>query len=129
MTEYNLQEWLSKADEDETAGKDILKAGHTYSLACFHFQQSAEKLLISLLIFYSRRFSNTHDLMEMRTQLLAIAPEVQNLEPELEALSPYYHEARYPGRPEKFTHQEAEKALSAMLKVKKFVRGKIKLNS
>lgn len=121
----NYKEWLKKAEEDEFAGNDIMKAGHFFSPACFHFQQTAEKLLKGLLIFYDKDFPRVHDLVELETMLLEVVPEIKEYEKELDLLNSYYIETRYPGDFPEFTLIEAQKAFEAVSRIKEFVLSKI----
>ncbi len=59
------REWIRRADEDEKAGKIILKQGRLFGLASFHFQQMAEKYLKGYLVFKENKFRKIHDLTEI----------------------------------------------------------------
>lgn len=121
----NFEEWLKRAEEDEFAGNEILKAERFLAPACFHFQQMAEKLLKALLIFYKKNFPKTHDLLELQTMLLDIAPDINDYEKDLDILNVYYIETRYPGDYPDFTLKEAKEAKEAADKIKGFVFNKI----
>jgi HEPN domain-containing protein len=126
MPEHSVKEWLAKAEEDAIAGEDILAAGHFYGPACFHFQQAVEKMLKGFLLFHNQRFPKSHDLLQLETFLLPFEPEIKELEPELDILNSYYIETRYPGATSGFTRQEAELGLAAMMKIKEFIKKKVK---
>ncbi|RJQ30785.1 HEPN domain-containing protein [Candidatus Parcubacteria bacterium] len=121
-----ILEWIKKAEEDEFAGEIILKDGNFFTPACFHFQQAAEKLLKSLLIFHDIEFSKTHDLLELETLLLEIEPDIKDCEEELILLNRYSVEVRYPGDYPEIFSKEANEALKAARKIKDFVLKKIK---
>ena len=85
----------------------------------------AEKLLKALLIFLQEKFSKTHDLLELQTMLLDIAPDINDYEKDLDILNVYYIETRYPGDYPDFTLKEAKEAKEAADKIKGFVFNKI----
>jgi HEPN domain-containing protein len=57
----------------------------------------------------------------------AIDPEFEALKEILEVLDPYAIDVRYPGQPS--TREEAREAFEAAKKVRRFVRGKLGLES
>lgn len=122
----DYQEWFKKAEEDELSINAILKEGGAPSTACFLSQQMAEKYLKGLLVFYNKEFSKVHDLLELESLILTIDQEIKNYEEELDSLSTYYIETRYPGDYPEFTWDEAKKGFAAALKIKEFVLAKIK---
>ena len=76
---------------------------------CFHAQQCAEKYLKALLIFKSKRFPKTHDLLEL-TRLCELAGIVIPVEENaLDRLTEYAVLKRYPS--ESPTLDEAREAL------------------
>lgn len=119
--EKNYLEWFKKADEDELSIKAIMKNGGAFSTACFLSQQMAEKYLKGLIVFHGLSFTKVHDLLELETILLDIESEIKNYESELDLLSSYYTETRYPGDYPEFTQEEAGKAFEAAKKIKDFV--------
>lgn len=120
-SEKNHSEWFKKADEDELSITAIMKNGGAFSTACFLSQQMAEKYLKGLIVFHDLSFTKVHDLLELETILLDIEPEIKNYESELDLLSSYYIETRYPGDYPEFTQEEARKAFEAAKKIKDFV--------
>ncbi len=122
----NYLEWFKKAGDDEISIKAILIGGGGFSTACFLSQQLAEKYLKGFLVFHSKTFPKVHDLLELETLLLRFEPGIKEYEKELDLLSTYYFETRYPGDYPEFTFEEAKKAFEAALKIKEFVLSKIK---
>lgn len=124
--ENNYLNWFKKAEEDEFAGKEILKSGVFFAPACFHFQQMTEKYLKGLLIYHGKDFPKVHDLIEIEELLLNVEPKIKEHENELALLNRFYIETRYPGDYSEFTLAETNEALEAADKLKQFVLGKIK---
>lgn len=117
----NYKEWLKKAEEDEEAGKKLLENNGPFGLACFHFQQMAEKLLKGFLVFHEKEPPRTHDLIDLETVLKGIEPNIENYKKELDLLNSYYIETRYPGDfPEIFTN-ETKQAFEAAKQLKAFL--------
>ena len=123
--EKNYDAWLKKAEEDALSAKAVLKDGAP-SVACFLAQQTAEKYLKGLLVFYKKPFPKVHDLMELETLLLDVEQGIKEVHNEIESLNQYYVETRYPGDFPDFTLYECENAYNAALRIKEFVLSKIK---
>ena len=71
-------------------------------------------------------FPKVHDLLELEGLLLIVEPEIENYKKDLDLLSTYYFETRYPGEYPEFTLQEAQVAFGSANKIKEFVLGKTK---
>lgn len=122
----NYQEWLKKAEEDELSVRALVDAKKgSPSTICFLSQQVVEKLLKGLLVFNNRPFPKVHDRLELESLLISIEPEIKNYEKDLDFLSTYYSETRYPGDYPEFTWKNAKEAFDAVEKIKKFVLAKI----
>lgn len=124
--EKNYLNWFKKAEEDEISINSILKEGGAFSTACFLSQQMAEKYLKGLLVYHGKDFPKIHDLIGIEELLLGVEPKVKKYENELDLLNRYYIETRYPGDYPEFFLNEANAAFKAVLRIKKFVLGKIK---
>lgn len=121
------QEWLKKANEDEKAGKIILKEGGLYGLASFHFQQMAEKYLKGYLILKGKRFRKIHDLTEILKECREMDKSFKDLTENCEFLNPFYIASRYPGDiPEGISKNESEEAYKKARGIKEFVFKKVK---
>lgn len=126
-SENNYQEWLKKAEDDELNAKSILKhRDGTPSGVCFLSQQMAEKCLKMLLVYNKQDFPKTHDLLVLESLVSKITPEIKKYKNELDILSGYYTETRYPGEFPEFSWKDAEEAFGAALNIKNFVLSKIK---
>ena len=123
----NFTEWFKKAEEDELSAEALIGAKKgSASTVCFLSQQAVEKLIKGLLIFHRKSFPKVHDLLELESLLVAVEPQIKEYEKELDLLSTYYIETRYPGDYPDFTWDDAEEAFEAAQKIKKFVIEKIK---
>lgn len=125
--EKNYEEWFKKAEEDRLNANSILThRDGAPSGVCFLSQQVAEKYLKGFLIFLNKEFPKVHDLLELESLIFLVNHEIKNHEKELDLLSTFYVETRYPGDYPEFTWQDAEQAYAAALNIKKFVLDKIK---
>ncbi len=95
-----VKAWFRKAEND------LINAEHTMTMAepptdtvCFHAQQCAEKYLKGFLAYHSIDFPKTHSLEDLVVLAKAVAPSLQKDAGEVEILSSYGVEARYPDAP------------------------------
>ncbi len=124
--ELDANQWIIKAKDDELNARSILiHRDGTPSGVCFLSQQLVEKFLKGLLVFHQRRFPKIHDLLELETLLLDFEPTIKTLNQDLDLLSTYYFETRYPGDYPEFSWKEAEEAFAAALRIKEFILNKI----
>jgi HEPN domain-containing protein len=97
------QEWVDKAEGDfATADRElqVQPAAHqtlNYDAVCFHSQQCVEKYLKACLQEENIAFSRTHDLNILLDLLLPVVPAWATLLPNLDVLTTYAVEFRYPG--------------------------------
>lgn len=123
----NYEEWLKKAEEDELSAEVLIDAKRgSPSTVCFLSQQIVEKLIKGLLVFNNKPFPKVHDLLELESLLLDVESGIKDYEEELDLLSTYYVETRYPGDYPELTWNDANKAFVSAQKIKKFVLRKIK---
>ena len=65
------QAWVGQArDEFDTA--DILLSNEKYQAVCYHSQQCVEKILKALLLEKAAVIPRSHDIVELRTRVLAL---------------------------------------------------------
>lgn len=125
--EKNYKEWFKKANDDELNAASLLThRDGVPSGVCFLSQQMTEKYLKGLLVLYDQKFPKVHDLLELETLLLKIAPQIKESHQDLKSLNRYYIETRYPGDYPDFSWPEAEEAFKAAQRIKRFVWEKIK---
>jgi len=115
-------EWVEKAEGDfATAEREMDIAVHAnYDAVCFHAQQSAEKYLKACLQEADLPFRKTHDLSELLNSLLSIHPQFESLREDLNALTEFAVEYRYPG--ESADHDDAYEALQRCRIVRDAIR-------
>jgi HEPN domain-containing protein len=89
-------------------------------IVCFHCQQSAEKALKSVLVYYEQIIPKIHDLSRVWDMCVAIEPNLPDLEEYADKLSGYAIAPRYPDALEyeeidmRRALQYAEKILNAI---------------
>jgi len=108
------KEWIKKAEKDVgTARREFaVKKDANWDAVCFHVQQAVEKYLKGMLQEYEISFSKTHDLSVLLNLLLPDFPELSVLEDDLEWLSAFAVEFRYPG--EEALEEDAKQALKLL---------------
>lgn len=121
-------EWIDKAEGDfATAQRELDAIDHpNYDAVCFHAQQCAEKYLKAFLQEADITFRRTHDLSDLLNSALSIEPEWTSMTAELNALSAFAVEYRYPG--ESAGLDEAREALEKWQKVREIIRGAVHLD-
>jgi HEPN domain-containing protein len=88
---------LAIAEEDAAAARLCVRSAEPLlSIAAYHCQQAAEKVLKAALIVRGVPFRRTHDLDELPTQLVAAWPAVGVLAEPLRPLTSWGFAYRYP---------------------------------
>lgn len=115
-------EWVNKAEGDFATAQRESNAvvQPNYDAVCFHAQQCAEKDLKACLQEANVSFRKAHDLSELLNLALSIDPEWDFLRTDLNSLSAFAVEYRYPG--ESATIDEAGEALERCRKVRQVMR-------
>jgi len=118
----NPVEWVTRAEEDYQLLRISLhrKLPLTYG-ATFHAQQSAEKYIKALLTFRQIAFPHTHDLAALNTICQQNGIILPVSEDNLEKLSAFAVEVRYPGIIQP-TIDEAKEALQIAKEIRRFAR-------
>ena len=106
--------WVAYAREDLLAAATLLKAnkGLTKQIG-YHSQQAAEKAIKAALIFLQVKFPFVHDLDELRNRLPDQWKCVEDY-PELDALTDFAVEGRYPGTLDEPAEEDAQKPFSRL---------------
>ena len=93
------KEWVDKAEGDFITARRELRArkAPNYDAACFHAQQCAEKYLKARLQEEGIAFSRTHDLATLLDLLLPVEPSWAVMRSDLDRLTSFAVEFRYPG--------------------------------
>ena len=58
--------WIAKAQSDLSSAQKLVISDGPYDTACFHAQQTIEKLLKAVLAFHSKPIPKTHDFEELQ---------------------------------------------------------------
>jgi len=117
-------EWVDKAEGDFVTARRELRArkAPNYDAACFHAQQCAEKYLKARLQEEGIAFSRTHDLASLLDLLLTLEPSWAVMRSDLDRLTSYAVEFRYPGT-------SADKAMArSALAVRRDVRHRVRVS-
>jgi HEPN domain-containing protein len=120
-------EWIEKAEGDFlTASREqAVRDAPNFSAVCFHSQQCAEKYLKALLVERGIYFPKTHNLVMLSGLLQENGCDVSAIDPEVNRLTPYGIDVRYPGgRPDAGAAQEA---LSDCASIRSELRAKLGL--
>ena len=109
-----VNEWVKKAEGDyNTAQREIkVTSNPNWDGVCFHCQQGVEKLLKALLQKNYLKFTKIHDLAELLRLSVGIHAELNELKDDLEWLTIFSVEFRYPG--ETALKEDAQKAFDIM---------------
>lgn len=108
------RKWREKAIRDLKTAKMVCESLEPfYDIACYHAQQSAEKVLKALLIKKGIQFAYKHDL-DYLASLLPGEDQQMLANLDLGWLSAWVTEARYPGDAPEATKDYAEKAIALL---------------
>ena len=120
-------EWVEKAEGDFATAERELNAENrpNYDAVCFHAQQCAEKYLKARLQEADIPFRKTHDLSDLLNSALAVDSSWESLRADLNSLSAFAVEYRYPG--ESADMDEAREALERCRKVRQLMRTSLNL--
>jgi HEPN domain-containing protein len=108
------KEWIKKSEGDvgTAVRESSVKEGANWDAVCFHAQQAVEKYLKGILQEIEKPFSKIHDLSVLLELALSEFPELSVLADDLEWLSAFAVEFRYPG--EEALEEDAKHALAIM---------------
>ena len=108
------KEWLKRAEGSFLVAKKLAKEEDLYfEDLCFHLQQSVEKALKGLILFYGGEFRKTHD-SSVLIGLLEQYVEVPDHILDVMRLDIYAVETRYPGVYDAVTREEFEAHLEVV---------------
>ncbi len=119
------KEWIKKSEGDvgTAVRESSVKEGANWDAVCFHAQQAVEKYLKGILQEIEKPFSKTHDLSVLLELALSEFPELNILADDLEWLSAFAVEFRYPG--EEALEEDAKHALAIMERALSLLKQKI----
>lgn len=123
-------DWLRHAASDlHLAGIALPDPEVLRNQIAFHAQQAAEKSLKAVLVARRIYFPRTHDL-EALIEMIQISGLAWPFAPaEIQALTPFAVETRYPGGFAQVTSVEAEEAVSAARRVVNWARAAVQITS
>lgn len=129
MNEEVVAKWVQRADHDLKIGKDeIASLDPATDMICFHMQQCVEKYLKAFLIFHGRAITKIHNIALLLAQCLELDKAFSALpEKDMNALTDYAVEVRYPDDFYMPTIEETQYALEITEQVRLFVLTKLKL--
>jgi HEPN domain-containing protein len=126
-----VRSWFRKAENDVINAENTVKmeAPPTDTI-CFHAQQCAEKYLKGFLTFHEIDFPKTHSIEDLVELCKQIVPEIESELEDVEILSSYGVEVRYPDEIYyDIPKEDAQEAIDLAKKVKsvvlKYLEGKI----
>src|ERR1035438_4548611 len=110
-------EWVDKAESDYRAmvRESAVTEGPSLDVVCFHAQQCAEKYLKARLQEAGLAVPRDHDLTALLHRLLPVEPTWRQLSGDLDFLTDFAVEFRYPG-----TSADGETARVAVLACRRF---------
>lgn len=122
-----IEGWFDVAEKDlQTANVLIVQDLWAYDILCFHCQQSAEKYLKALLVYYDTEPPKVHDIRQLLAMLLSLNEEVLSLQDAVD-LNDYAVRYRYPDHLEIDDKEIALRAIRLANVVKNLVRKEINL--
>lgn len=115
--------WFRKAENDLINAEHTMKMENApYDTVCFHAQQCAEKYLKGFLTFHEIEFPKTHSLEDLVLLCKQAAPSIESEVGDVEILSSYGVEIRYPDEIYyDVPKEDAEEAVNLAKRVKSVV--------
>jgi HEPN domain-containing protein len=122
-----IHEWLQKANEDLEFAASIIEDSPFYAQICFHFQQSAEKYLKTVIVADDLEFQKVHDLVALLKICLKRRPELSELMADCKLLNRFYIDTRYPVHwPTDYTKDKAIQAQVAAERIRAAIQACLK---
>ena len=118
--------WLAHAESDLRITQICRSdSGVLPNQTVFHAQQAAEKAIKAVLLEHKIRFPRTHDLGELIVLIQQHAVMWPFAPDEVEALSPFAVETRYPDDTDRLSENEVSEAISLAEKVIEWAKKQI----
>ena len=97
--ETHIQLWMQRAEHDlGTAKITYLHLPQYYDTIAFHCQQTVEKCMKAMLVFYDIQFIRTHNLVYLLTLLADKIEIAEELQQNAILLNSFSVEIRYPNQ-------------------------------
>lgn len=118
-----IRAWFKKAENDMLNAENTIKMENPpCDTICFHAQQCAEKYLKGFLAFHNIDFPKTHSLEDLVELCKQVIPEIETELENVEVLSSYGVEVRYPDEVYyDIPKEDAQEAIDLAKKVKTVV--------
>lgn len=118
-----VKAWLKKAENDLRTAEFIMKMDEPpYDTVCFHAQQCAEKYIKGFLTLHEIDFPKTHSIEDLVLLCKDIAPSLETEIGDIEVLSIYAVETRYPSEMDyEIPEEKAIEAIEIAKKVKSVI--------
>ena len=118
-----VRAWFKKAENDMLNAENTIKMENPpCDTICFHAQQCAEKYLKGFLAFHKIDFPKTHSLEDLVELCKQVIPEIETELENVEILSSYGVEVRYPDEVYyDIPKEDAQEAIDLAKKVKTVV--------
>ena len=123
-----VQQWFKKANNDLRNAEILLNCGENeipYDTLCFHCQQASEKYIKGYLIYKKIDFPKTHNLADLISICTQTDTSFSKYITEMEKLTPYAVEIRYPDDFYMPPEDDAREAYKIASEIKNFIMQKI----
>jgi len=90
--------WFDFASDDIRAGEILLRE-EVINIACFHFQQAAEKALKGFLVYNELSPTKEHNLVDLMRLCSKVNDDFKEMRVNAVALNQFYIPTRYPDAP------------------------------
>lgn len=123
-----VQQWFKKANNDLRNAEILLNCGENeipYDTLCFHCQQASEKYIKGYLIYKEMDFPKTHNLADLISICTQTDTSFSKYITEMEKLTPYAVEIRYPDDFYMPSEDDAREAYKIASEIKNFIMQKI----
>lgn len=123
-----IKKWIKKAESDLKTAKILYDSKEVVTESiCFHCQQAAEKYLKAFLVFHKKEFRRTHIIAELLKLCIDLDSDFNKLkEINIQNLSIYAVEVRYPDDFYIPTIEEAKESIDLVEKTKDFILDKLR---
>ena len=121
------ESWIGRAKSSYDLATVSITSNIYYEDLCFQIQQSAEKALKGLLIYYGVEPDFTHNIGILLEELEKLTDIPSNIK-EASELTIYAVQTRYPGEYDEITKEEYKKAVKIAKTCLEWTENKIKEN-
>lgn len=123
-----IKKWFSKGNNDlknieNNLNSEIIPT----DTVCFHAQQAIEKYFKGVIVYLEKEISKTHDLVKLLSEITDFMPELLPLEEDIEKISEFAVESRYPDSFYEPVITDAQQAYKLAVKIKEMILNKIKI--